>query len=216
MTFEGPAPFDYRNVSALNRAYLSLLQADRRAQQSLRGLATTLLRRITSLNRHQVERLSATPFLLLSFRERDDKLWARILSDDRGGDLFTPPVADDLDRLVSAGLGFVWQLARQNPYTLRLICGASVHWCEQLAERTFLELLAAAAPYTDLLLLRRGYDAELWRQLLGNGISREADIRTAVHVCALQTVLTRPVVEAPRSWALAASKAKSGSLRIAD
>ena len=216
MTFEGPAPFDYRNVSALNRAYLSLLQADRHARQSLHRLSAPLLRRITSLTRHQVERLSATPFLLLSFRERDDKLWSQIMSDDSDGDLFTLPVEDDLDRLRSAGLGFVWQLARQNPYTLRLICGASLHWCEQLAERTFFDLLAGAAPHADLLELRRGSDADLWWQLLNNGICREADIRTAVHVSALQAVLTRPVDDAPRPWAVAACRSKASGLRVAD
>ena len=112
MAFEGPTPFDYRNVSALNRAYLSLLPANRRARRSLYQLSPALSRRITSLTRHQAERLSATPFLLLSFRERDDKLWSQITSDDSGGDLFTRPVVDDLDRLRSAGLGVVWQLAR--------------------------------------------------------------------------------------------------------
>ncbi len=216
MTFEGPAPFDYRNVRALNRAYLTLLQADRHARQSLLKLSPPLIRRITSLTRHQAERLSATPFLLLSFRERDDKLWSRIISDDGCADLFTRPVADDLDRLRSAGLGFVWQLARQNPYTLRLICGASLHWCEQIAERTFFDLLAGVAPHADLLELRRGNDAELWWKLLDNGICREADIRTAAHVSALQTVLTRPADHAPRTWAVAACRSKTSGLRVAE
>lgn len=216
MAFEGPAPVDYRNVSALNRAYLSLLQANRHARRSLLELASPLSRRITSLTRHQVERLSATPFLLLSFRERDDKLWSQILSDDSGRDLFTRPVADDIDRLQSAGLGFVWQLARQNPYTLRLICGASLHWCEQIAERTFFGLLAAVAPHTDLLQLRRGNDAELWLKLLDNGVCRETEIRTAAHISALQTLLTRPVSNVPRTWAVAACRSKSTGLRVAD
>jgi hypothetical protein len=154
MAFDGPALVDYRNVGALNRAYLSLLQANRRAQRSLLKLPAALSRRMTSLTRHQVDRLSATPFLLLSLRERDDELWARILSDDHGHDLFTRPVADDLDRLQSAALGFAWQVARQNPYTLRLVCGATLHWCEQIAERTLFGLLAAAAPHSDLLELR--------------------------------------------------------------
>lgn len=216
MAFEGPTPFDYRNVSALNRAYLSLLPANRRARRSLHQLSPALSRRITSLTRHQAERLSATPFLLLSFRERDDRLWSQIMSDDSGGDLFTRPVVDDLDRLRSAGLGFVWQLARQNPYTLRLICGASLHWCEQLAERTFFDLLTAVAPHADLLELRRGNDAELWWKLLDNGICREPEIRTAAHVSALQTMLTRPAGNVPRTWAVAACRSKNTGLRVAD
>ena len=192
MTFESPATVDYRNVRALNRAYLSLLQTDRHTQQSLLRLAPQLIRRITSLTRHQVERLSATPFLLLSFREGDDKLWSQILAEDADRDLFANAVADDLDRLRSAGLGFVWQLARQNPYTLRLICGASLHWCEQIAERTVFGLLSAAAPHADLVELRRAGDAELWWRLLDDGICRETDIRMAAHMSVMQTVLTRP------------------------
>ena len=216
MAFEGPAPVDYRNVSALNRAYLSLLQANHGARQSLHQLSSELRRRITSLSRHQVDRLSATPFLLLSFRERDDDLWDQILSNEIGRDLLTRPLASDLDRLQSAGLGFVWQLARQNPYTLRLTCGATLHWCEQIAERTFFGLLAAVAPHPDLLELRRGNDENLWLKLLVNGISRERGIRAAAHVSALQAVLTRPATCMPRSWTVAACKSKRAGLRVAD
>ena len=216
MAFDGPAPVDYRNVRALNHAYLSLLQENRRARQSLLELSPPLRRRITSLTRHQVDRLSATPFLLLSFRERDDDLWSQILDAESGRDLFTRPEADEFDRLQSAGLGFVWQLARQNPYTLRLTCGATLHWCEQIAERTFFGLLAAVAPHADLLQLRRGNDAVLWSKLLVNGVSRETVVRTAAHVSALQTVLTRPAASVPRTWTVAACKTKERSLRVAD
>jgi hypothetical protein len=216
MAFDGPTPVDYRNVIALNRAYLSLMQANCRARQGLLELSAPQCRRITSLTRHQLDRLSATPFLLLSLRERDDKLWAGILSDERGRDLFTRPVADDLDRLQSAALGFVWQIARQNPYTLRLICGATMHWCEQLAERTFFGLLAAVAPHPNLLELRRANDDVLWSKLLGDGVCRETDVRMAAHVSALQTVLTRPASSEPRTWAVAACKTKHTGLRVAD
>jgi hypothetical protein len=216
MAFDGPAPVDYRNVRALNHAYLSLLQANRRARRSLLKLSPALCRRITSLTRHQVDRLSATPFLLLSFRERDDDLWSQILADESGRDLFARPVADDFDRLQSAGLGFVWQLARQNPYTLRLTCGATLHWCEQIAELTFFGLLAAVAPHADLLELRRADDDGLWSKLLVNGVSRETVVRTAAHVTALQTVLTRPAANVPRTWAVAACKTKDKGLRVAD
>lgn len=216
MAFDGPAPVDYRNVSALNSAFLTLLQANRRARRSLHQLSSPLGKRITSLTRHQIDRLSAAPFLLLSFRERDDRLWTQILSAESGRDLFTRPVADDIDRLQSAGLGFVWQLARQNPYTLRLVCGASLHWCEEISERTFFGLLASVAPHNDLLELRRGNDDELWSKLLDNGVSRDTDVRTSAHVSALQTILTRPADSTPRSWAVAACKSRNSGLRVAD
>jgi hypothetical protein len=216
MMFEGPESVDYRNVSALNRAYLSLLSSDRSARQSLQHLSPPLLQRITSLTRHQADRLAATPFMLLSFREQDDRLWSQIFADRRGRDLFSASVTDDYDRLRSAGLGFVWQLARQNPYTLRLICGASLHWCEQIAERTVFGLLAAAAPHADLLQLRRAHDSELWRKLLDDGICRESSIRTAAHVSALQTMLTRPADPVSRPWAVAACKTTRPGLRVAE
>lgn len=214
--FESPASIDYRNVRALNRAYLSLLVTDRQVRQSLKPLPGPLEERITSLTRLQADRLAATPFLLLSFRERDDALWGRIFADDRGRDLFANPVTNDYDRLRSAGLSFIWQLARQNPYTLRLICGASLHWCEQLAERTVFDLLAAAASHSDMLALRRAEDTGLWWKLLHTGICRDLAVRSAAHISALQTVLTRSADPAARQWAVAACKTRDTGLRVAE
>jgi hypothetical protein len=216
MAFNGPAQVDYRNVGALNHAYLSLLQTNRSAGQSLRELSGRLRRQITSLTRHQVQRLSAAPFLLLSLRERDDCVWDQILSDDDGRDLLVEPLANDLDRLRSAGLGFVWQLARQNPYTLRLTCGASLHWCERIAERTLFELLAAVSPHPDLLVIRRGDDRDLWQKLLVDGISRDTGVRRAAHMSALQTILTRTATSTARSWAVAACRTRHPGFQVAD
>jgi hypothetical protein len=216
MAFNGPASFDYSNVSALNRAYLSLLQTNGDARQSLHQLSSQLSRRITMLTRQQVDRLSTTPFLLFSFRERDDDLWEQVLGTEIGGDLLTRSPATEMNRLQSAGLGFVWQMARQNPYALRLTCGATLHWCEQVAELTLFAFLAAVAPYPDLLELRRGNDEDLWLKLLFNGVSRDRNVRSAAHACALQTVLTRPAASMPRSWAVAACKTRQTGLRVAE
>lgn len=216
MAFEGPANIDFQNVRALNRAYLSLLTTNLQARQCLKRLAPPLSKRLTSLNRPEADRLAAIPFLLLSFRERDDRLWARIFSDDPGRDLFASAVDDEFERVRAAGLGFVWQLARQNPYTLRLICGASLHWCEQIAERTMFGLLAAAAPHADLIELRRANDNELWHKLLQQGICRESSVRTAAHLSALQTVLTRPTETVARPWAIAACKSSEPGFSVAE
>ncbi len=213
MPLRGPLAVDYRNVEALNRAYLGLLRSNTAARASLGELSASLRHRITSLTRHQVERLGATPFLLLSLRERDDRLWDQLLCG--AGELPVGPLSEDLDRLRAAALGFVWQLARQNPYTLRLTCGASLHWCERIAERTLFDLLAAAAPYPDLLVLRRDDDHELWHKLLVDGISRNTAVCRAAHMSALQTVLTRQAVSAPRRWAVAACRTRPG-LQVAD
>lgn len=216
MAFNGPASVDFRNVGALNSAFLTLLQADSGARRSLDQLSAKLRRSMTSLSCRQVRRLSATPFLLLSLRERDDRLWDQVLSGNSDRELLIEPLADDLDRLRSATLGFVWQLARQNPYTLRLTCGASLHWCERIAERTFCGLLAAVSPYPDLLVLRRGDDHDLWRKLLVDGVSRDAGVRRAAHMSALQKVLTRQATSVPRRWAVAACGTRRPGLHVAD
>ncbi len=214
MPLRGPLTVDYRNVEALNRAYLGLLRSNTAARASLGELSASLRHRIASLTRQQVERLAGTPFLLLSLRERDDRLWDQLLCG--AGELPVGPPSDDLDRLRSAALGFVWQLARQNPYTLRLTCGASLHWCERIAERTLFGLLAAVAPYPDLLVLRRHDDHEWWQKLLVDGVSRDTAISRAAHMSALQTVLTRQAVSVPRRWAVAACKTTRPELQVAD
>ncbi len=216
MAFNGPASVDFRNVDALNHAYLNLLQADTSARRSLDELSPPLRRRMTTLSSRQVRRLSTTPFLLLSLREREDSVWDQVLAGVGAGDLQIEPLADDFDRLRSAALGFVWQLARQNPYTLRLTCGASLHWCERIAERTFFDLLAAVSPYPDLLVLRRGNDHDLWQKLLVDGISKDTGVRRAAHMSALQTVLTRQAAGVSRRWAVAACRSARPELQVAD
>jgi len=216
MAFEGPETTDYRNVVSLNRAYLTLLQRDLRCRQGLRQLSTRLGEKISNLSKRQIERLAATPFLLLSFRESNDHYWSKVLDRKKGGDLFTSSGSDDLDNLVSAGLGFIWQLARQNPYALRLICGASLHWCEEIAEQTFFRLLVSVAAHGDVLQLRAAHDHELWRKLLDDGVNSERMICRAAHVSALQTVLTQSQHQKRQTWALAARSMNSPGLRVAD
>jgi len=216
MAFDGPETTDYRNVTSLNRAYLSLLQRDLRARQGLCLLSAPLSQRIIGLSKRQIERLAQTPFLLLSFREGNDHYWSKVLGAAPGNDLFASSGSDDLDTLVSAGLGFIWQLARQNPYALRLICGASLHWCEQIAEQTFFRLLVSVAGHGDTLQLRAAHDHELWRKLLDDGANRQTAISKAAQVSALQVVLTQPQHKKRQTWALAARSMNLPGLRVAD
>jgi hypothetical protein len=218
MEFKGPSTTDYENVSSLNRAFLTLLRREPAARCCLAGLREPLAGRLVTLTEPQADRLAKTPFLLMSFRERDDRFWDGAFSTDLTRDLFAvpPSASDELGRLISAGLGFVWQLAKQNPYAARLICGASLHWCEQLTELTFLNLLAIAGNRNEVLTLRYAADAELWTKLLQCGTSREHEVRHAAHISALQSVLTRAAAPAGRKWATAACAAKSPSLRVAD
>lgn len=216
MALRGPQAGDYQNVVALNRAYLSLLQAAPGLPPGLAELSSPLRQRLRSLTRQQRARLADTPFLLLSLRERDDLLWEQLLGGDAAQRSLSATTGDEFERLRAAALGFVWQLARQNPYSLRLTCGASVHWCERIAEHTFFGLLAAAAPFPELLVLRRADDQALWQKLLGDGVSRDLAVRRAAQMSALQTVLTRQGASVPAHWAVAACKASRPGLQIAD
>lgn len=216
MTFSGPEAADYENVASLNRAYLSLLIRDSRAQAGLAHLAPELFGRLTELSEQQIDNLAQAPFLLLSFREHDDYYWDKALDGNRERDLFAASGSDELYTLVSAGLGFIWQLARQNPYTLRIFCGATLYWCERIADQTFVSLLGAVAALGNVPELRNAHDQALWRKLLENGTKRTARIRKAAHISAMQSVLTRPGNPRRPAWSRAACSSRDAGLRVAD
>lgn len=216
MHFDGPDSTDFANVTSLNRAFLTLVSGGGTEEVWFDGMAPSLKARLVSLDSGPVERLAATPFLLFSLRERDIAFWERLLEHDRTPDLFSvpEPPGDACQRLVSAALAFAWQLSRQNPYAARLLCGASMHWCETIAERTFYTLLSAAGHRRDVLALRAAADENLWRKLLQNGISNSPKIRRAAHLCALQSVITRSQV--PSKLANAACGLRRNGLQVAD
>lgn len=207
MDYRGPQDADYDNVRALNGAFLDLLAGAERGPALAAVLPAPLAERCRGLTRLQRARLARTPFLLPSFCEDDAERWAALFDGGRSLPLFA---ADSRSSEAEAGLrhaalGFVWQLARLNPYAARLICGATLHWCEQLAERPLIEVIAvASAP--DLLAPRRAGDACLWRKLLYDGIAADRAVRDAARISALQRVLTasrdsrsaRPAIAARR------------------
>lgn len=218
MIFEGPEPADYDNVRSLNRAFLAVVAGDRRPQSLLGPLMPPLAGRLAGLKAGEADRLATAPFLLFSFRERDDPYWEQLFAASRHPDLFSERAISPagLRRLIAAGLGFVWQLARRNPYAARITCGASLHWCDQLAERTLLQILVLAGRNDDLLTLRSAADEELWHKLLEDGVSIDDDIRMAAQMSAFQSVVTRPQVAMPAMWATAACASRPLSLRVAD
>lgn len=218
MDFEGPSAIDYENVHSLNLAFLALLKRDPASRRCLRALPSRLAGQLPGLTDRQAARLARTPFLLFSLRERDDRFWESVFAGPGTGDLFAvpPPGSDELGRLVAAGLGFVWQLAKHNPYAARVICGASLHWCEQLTERTFLHVLALAGRQRDILTIRAAADALLWGKLLSDGVSRETAVRRAAHISALQCVLTTVGQPAGARRAAAARATRPPVLRVAD
>lgn len=218
MEFRGPGRADFDNVESLNRAFLRLLKQLPEIRRCLEGLPAALAEQLVALPEGAADRLAKTPFLLLSFRERDDEAWEALFTDGGRRDLFAvPPLpSDDLGRLIAAGLGFAWQLARQNPYAARVICGASLHWCERLAERTIFQVLACAGARAEVLTLRCAGDGELWSKLLASGTSRERQVRRAAHISAMQSMLTRASVPERRKWAAAACAVRVPTLRVAD
>jgi hypothetical protein len=218
MEFQGPDATDYDNVRTLNLAFLSLLRRDRAAAACLRGLPAALAARLVSLSEAEATRLATTPFLLMSFRERDHRFWDTVFTADTNQDLFAvqPTASDEFGRLISAGLGFVWQLAKRNPYAARLTCGAGLRWCEQLTEHTFFRLLAVTGMRAEVLVLRRSGDVELWTKLLQNGTSRELHVRRAAQVSALQSILTQSAKPSGQSLAAAACRVQTPSLKVAE
>lgn len=216
MPFLSPELSDYDNVVSLNEAWLGLLQKDTRLAQGMEELPDRLRRRITTLSRQQIERLAATPFLLFSFREGDERYWTHVLGRTPERGLFRENDIDEVDTLISASLGFIWQLAQRNPYTLRLICGATLYWTERIAEQTFFGLLDAVRATGDTPDIRLVRYREFWNKLLDSGVSRERLTRRAAQMSALQVILTTSPDSRAESWSRAARKTRAPLLCVAD
>jgi hypothetical protein len=217
MDFSGPQPADFDNIKSLNRAFLRRLRKTDRGQRLRQTLAPTLRVMIKGLTDLQLERLSATPFLLLSLRERDDDYW-RVLNDiDAQDDLFLEANTDaEANQLTAAALAFLWQLSRRNPYATRLVSGATLNWCEQLSDHTLLPLLQRTSGCIELLQPRMAENEEFWGKLLGPGLSSELNVRRAAQLTALQSMLTEDPARHYRPTRAAACNASMPSLRVAE
>lgn len=208
MHFPGPDNADLANVYALNRAFIAWLRA-RPPEASGQGeFPAGMPARFTGLSCEQRERLARTPFLLLSLAEEDESRWRSLFAEQQTRDLLqcVEPPDEAASKLIAAGLGFLWQLSRRNPYAARLLTGASLTWCEQLATRTLMDLFARTLEDRSLLAPRMADDAELWQKLLTAGVSNRRHLRRAARVAALQTVLTRRPLRARRPLAAAACR----------
>lgn len=184
MEYQGLTTDDLVNITELNRCFLRVVTA---SESPLYGVLSDC-----SLSLDEQLRLASAPFLLFSLREHDDDFWQRLLDDSPQLGLIDQgetPCAE-ICQLQAAGLSFLWQLARRNPYAVRLICGASVSWCERLARLALITLLARSAHRHDLLGLRFADDDMLWRRLLGHGVAKSYKLRRASHYRALQHMLT--------------------------
>jgi hypothetical protein len=194
--FSGPGPDDYANVLALNAAFI-------KATSELRG--------------PQRGRLAAAPFLLFSLREDDEGWWASALADQSQRDLMpaTEHKSPELRRIQTAAMSFLWQLARRNPYTARIISGATITWCEKITSLPLVTLLDRIAGRDDLMVSRLDIPVAMGERLLGSGTSSRRQIRRSSQLTALHTLLTQSGLD-NYTRLPAAACSLSGPLRILD
>ena len=173
MEYQGLTRDDLNNVHALNRAWLE--------QRAARDAVPSSPQRR--------ERLADTPFLLFSFREAESQLWQKLLGDQPHADLFESPPEPRSRELQVAGLGFLWELGRRNPYVARIVSGAPLDWCDQLAAQTLVRVLECARG-ANLLAPRFDEDSPLQRRLYVHGGSALREARRSAQLAALQAMLT--------------------------
>ena len=68
----------------------------------------------------------------------------------------------------------------------------------------------------DVPALRHGQSETLWRKLLGEGVSVDAEVRRAAQLATLQSVLTDPAPGPEMTWRTAASRVASPEFRLAE
>ncbi len=208
MDYQGPTAEDLRNIRALNIAFL---RASNAGDCSLvNGDSRVPLTELT------MRRLSAAPFLLFSFRERDADFWRGVLGDDPQEDLLQRAPTERLRELQVAGLGFLWQLSRRNPYVARLVCGAPSNWCESVASLTLVSLISRAAGRGDLTVPRFDAGDHVAHRLLQSGGSARPRLQHMSQQFALQAMLTRgPTLQYDKLPA-AACRLPDAAKRVAD
>lgn len=197
MEYEGPTADDLDNVQAMNRCFLSVY-----AGNGAPGCGPLGRRR---LRESELARLSAAPFLLFSCHECDTALWERLLGDDPQLELTSTDTPSDprIRELTVAALGFLWQLSRRNPFAARVVSGAPVRWCQVLASVNLMTLTERVAGLGELLVPRFHGQDDVWRRLLGGGVSSVRQLRLMSHQSALQSMLTQ--APPPRAERLSAA-----------
>ena len=214
MSYQCPARSDFTNMSALNREFICIL----RTTPGLAGFDEAVQHRLALLGRRQIDWLAATPFLLYSLQEHDVHNWQQLLYADPNADLFDEltsgcPAMNDL---AATTAGFLWQLAQQNPYSVRLISGASEPWCQLVGGVTYCELLNQVRRRDGLIVLRDADNRDLWRKLLDSGVSSDSRLRNAAQISALQTLLTTASMTQESDWRAAACAGNAPQLRVAE
>ena len=218
MDYQGPQAADLANVYSLNLSFLGELGRADGARSGLAPGSEVLIEKLAALVPTRAERLAQCPFLIFSLTETDDTRWARLFEEREPLDLLDRLArpADASVKLVAATLGFLWELARRNPYAARLSTGASLDWCEQLADCPPLQLIQFATTEQNLLSPRLRSNSPFWQKMLGAATSKELDVRQSAQVCALQTVLTHPSAARYKRLPAAACSMPRPAMRVAD
>jgi hypothetical protein len=215
MHYHGPEKADLANVLMLNKAFIAWQRARSPDNTTGRGLPAEVHARFAALSCEQRDRLARMPFLLMSLAEDDEARWQSLFAEQQTRDLLQCVHRRDeaASRLIAAGLGFLWQLSQRNPYAVRLVSGASLPWCEQLASCTLMDLFSRALEDQALLVPRMADKPDLWRKLLTVGVSNRRHLRRAARVAALQTLLTQGPARTYRPLAAAACKMPAPRIR---
>ncbi|MDX1508107.1 MAG: hypothetical protein R3358_07490 [Woeseiaceae bacterium] len=213
MQFQGPDRDDLANVTALNRALIEALLAG----SIEHGAAARLASELRSLGRPQRDRLAKCPFLLCSLAGHGGPDWQAAVADSRQRQLLSAqePGFGARSRLIAATLGFLWQLARRNPYAVRLVTAAPLSWCETLAACTLLDLFDYGEHGVRTLSVIRSDDRRFWDKLLVAATGNDRVVRQAARVSALQSLLTASASEKlPRLPAAACAMTSPVSVRV--
>jgi hypothetical protein len=215
MPYHGPDRADLANVFVLNTAFIAWQRTWSLGNARDSAMSPENCARLADLSLEQRERLARTPFLLMSLAEDDEARWQSLFLEQHTRDLLQcMQIRDEAaSRLTAAGLGFLWQLAQRNPYAARLVSGASLTWCEQLATCTLMDLFTRALEDQTLLAPRMAGKAGFWDKLLTAGVSKRRHLRIAARVAALHTVLTNAPARPYRALAAAACKTPPARIR---
>ena len=191
MEFSGPQPADFANVRSLNIAFLRCLRGVATGVRMREVLPDSAATTVLGLGEGEIVRLAEMPLLLVSVREYDDGYWQALLDSEPTRDLLKPRAETPVVAQVAAAvLGFLWQLARHNPYATRLVSGATPDWCRRITACTLPSLLWRALEEDELLRPRFATEAGVWERLLGPGLSPMPEVRNAAQISVLQRLLT--------------------------
>jgi len=209
MDYPGITEREFADARSLNRAFLDCITT----AAPPRAVPGTFKEALMALEPPQRERLSGAPFLLFDLNYP-------VPGSRRGpsGDLLAEnrlmPAREW--RVVSAALGFLWSLCRENRYAARLLGGVSSDWCERLADARLLDVLDEAAGF-DSLLVPRCHDADLfWQGLLGASRCRHPAEFRAGCCAALHRLLTTGNAEGHVQLAVAACQRGKPHRRATD